>query len=323
MLKTVLILSIVATAAPAQQAIYSNASANPAAPALAEAAISVNGAPAPVGGLWSEVAAPSLAESNALAGIACHADSAGGVRIADNFIVPEGQSWNLEQLWVYAYQPDLAGSSLPIASATARIWYGNPAAGGQVVWGDSTTNRLVNATATNTYRIFTTEVGPIIDDPGMSRRIFRVALSTPAALTAGEYWIDWQLTPSTPSGWFFAVPATVTDARTQPGWNAQTFVDGAWSTIADQGKPITAPDVAADITFILAGTTGSACDTIDFNGDTILPDITDVADFITVFGGGSCSTGTCGDIDFNNDGLFPDTQDITSLLSVFSGGPCL
>jgi hypothetical protein len=73
----------------------------------------------------------------------------------DNFIVPE-ESWNLEQLWVYAYQPDLAGSSLPIASATARIWYGNPAAGGQVVWGDSTTNRLVNATATNiaTQKLF-------------------------------------------------------------------------------------------------------------------------------------------------------------------------
>ncbi len=65
------------------------------------------------------------------------------------------------------------------------------------------------------------------------------------------------------------------------------------------------------------------CDSIDFNGDSLFPDTADIDDFLTVFSGGACSTGSCGDIDFNNDGLFPDTADIDSLLSVFSGGPCL
>ncbi len=65
------------------------------------------------------------------------------------------------------------------------------------------------------------------------------------------------------------------------------------------------------------------CDAIDFNGDGLYPDTADIDDFLSVFSGGSCSTGTCGDIDFNNDCLFPDTSDIDSLLSVFSGGPCL
>ena len=68
--------------------------------------------------------------------------------------------------------------------------------------------------------------------------------------------------------------------------------------------------------------TGSSCDPIDFNGDTLFPDTADIADFLTVFGGGACPTGTCGDIDFNNDGLFPDTDDITALLRVFAGGNC-
>ncbi|MFO0833037.1 MAG: DVUA0089 family protein [Phycisphaerales bacterium] len=67
----------------------------------------------------------------------------------------------------------------------------------------------------------------------------------------------------------------------------------------------------------------SGCDAIDFNGDGLFPDTADIDDFLSVFSGGACSTGTCGDIDFNNDGLFPDTTDIDSLLSVFSGGPCL
>ncbi len=67
----------------------------------------------------------------------------------------------------------------------------------------------------------------------------------------------------------------------------------------------------------------TSCDSIDFNGDGLFPDTQDIDDFLSVFSGGPCSTGTCGDIDFNNDGLFPDTSDIDSLLSVFSGGACL
>ncbi|MFO0830741.1 MAG: hypothetical protein U0637_02745 [Phycisphaerales bacterium] len=68
---------------------------------------------------------------------------------------------------------------------------------------------------------------------------------------------------------------------------------------------------------------GLVCDPVDFNGDGLMPDTSDIDDFLSVFSGGTCSTGTCGDIDFNNDGLFPDTGDIDGLLSVFSGGPCM
>ncbi len=65
------------------------------------------------------------------------------------------------------------------------------------------------------------------------------------------------------------------------------------------------------------------CDSIDFNGDGLFPDTQDITDFINVFGGAPCPTGTCGDIDFNNDGLFPDTLDISAFISIFGGGPCL
>ncbi len=72
-----------------------------------------------------------------------------------------------------------------------------------------------------------------------------------------------------------------------------------------------------------------ACDTIDFNHDSLFPDTQDITDFLNVFAGGVCSGQSptdppCNsDIDFNNDSLFPDTTDIGSLLSVFSGGACL
>ncbi len=68
---------------------------------------------------------------------------------------------------------------------------------------------------------------------------------------------------------------------------------------------------------------GFNCDPTDFNGDGLFPDTLDIDDFLSVFSGGVCSTGTCADVDFNNDGLFPDTLDIDAFLIVFSGGGCV
>jgi hypothetical protein len=64
------------------------------------------------------------------------------------------------------------------------------------------------------------------------------------------------------------------------------------------------------------------CDSIDFNGDGLFPDDSDLIDFLSVLAGGACSTGTCNDIDFNNDGLFPDDSDLLVFLRVLAGGEC-
>jgi hypothetical protein len=65
-----------------------------------------------------------------------------------------------------------------------------------------------------------------------------------------------------------------------------------------------------------------ACDSIDFNGDSLFPDDSDLIDFLSVLAGGPCSTGTCSDIDFNNDELFPDDSDLVAFLRVLAGGDC-
>jgi hypothetical protein len=64
---------------------------------------------------------------------------------------------------------------------------------------------------------------------------------------------------------------------------------------------------------------------VDFNNDGVSPDTTDIDDFLSVFGGGPCSTDPvpgCNDIDFNNDDVAPDTSDIDAFLRVFGGGDC-
>jgi hypothetical protein len=68
------------------------------------------------------------------------------------------------------------------------------------------------------------------------------------------------------------------------------------------------------------------CFDIDFNNDGVAPDITDIDDFLSVYGGGPCSTEPgvlCDPIDFNNDGVVPDVTDIEALIRVFGGGPCV
>jgi hypothetical protein len=66
-----------------------------------------------------------------------------------------------------------------------------------------------------------------------------------------------------------------------------------------------------------------ACDSIDFNNDTLFPSDEDLIDFLSVLAGGECSPGnTCNDIDFNNDGLFPSDDDLLAFLRVLAGGSC-
>ena len=74
---------------------------------------------------------------------------------------------------------------------------------------------------------------------------------------------------------------------------------------------------------VTGGVAAIACDSIDFNNDGLFPDVFDIDEFLSVFGGGPCSNDpNCNDLDFNNDGLFPDMVDIEALLRVFSGGEC-
>ncbi|HYF15167.1 MAG TPA: hypothetical protein VD971_08875 [Phycisphaerales bacterium] len=128
-----------------------------------------------------------------------------------------------------------------------------------------------------------------------------------AGAFAQPYAIDWYTIDGgggTSSGGTFTLSGTIGqhDAGTVMTGGSFTLTGGFW--VGAGGGPV-------------------GCDTIDFNGDGLFPDNQDLEDFLSVFGGGPCSTGTCGDIDFNNDQLFPDNTDLEAFFNVFGGGPCL
>ncbi len=142
---------------------------------------------------------------------------------------------------------------------------------------------------------------------------YTVSLGTPFVVPAdGQYWVS--VTAILDRG----------GAANEPQWG-WAYAAGTTLPTCQQWffSPGNFTPQNNDVPFVLnSAPSGPTCDSVDFNGDTLFPDTQDIADFITVFGGGACPTGTCGDIDFNNDGLFPDTDDINALIRVFGGGEC-
>jgi hypothetical protein len=242
--------------------IYSNQSpGDPTAPALNPKAVSKSGVAAPAGSFWSEVQndAGNLTESNTVAGFSGHktTTTTGEFRLADDFTVPAGQMWTIDSVCVYGYQTGFAGfPASPISAGNLQIWNGRPGdVGSAVVFGDTTTNRLLSSTGMGLFRIFNSTVPPPGSAPGTTRRIYEHDLSAGSTvLGPGTYWIDFQVNPVTTSAAHFVPSATIEGARGLPGMNGRQFISTGWQDMIDAGNPTTAPDVLQDLPFILKGT---------------------------------------------------------------------
>ncbi len=304
--------------------LYSNASASPDVAALALSPTTGSGVPAPAGSFWSEVGDNALA-ANSVAGFALHTGGATALpyRVADDFAITGQQSWSIDGIKLYVFSPTYSGAN-PVSTASMNIWIGQPGAQGSTI---AYANNAITATATatNIYRTFSTTIGPVITAPATTRRVWEVTIPFSGRLSPGTYWIDAQLTPSSPSLPLYVVPATLSDSRGLPAWNASQLAGSGWSPLVDQGKGTRPVSQAQDLAFIITGTPGNVCDSIDFNNDGSFFDPQDIEAFLSVYSEGPCIPGgaTCNDIDFNNDGSFFDPQDIDSFLSVYSEGPCI
>lgn len=257
---------------------------------LATGATANNGTTAaPTGTQWSEAQNDFgiTTQANTLAGVGCQQFGTTSNRCADDFNVPVGQTWTINQVIVFAYLTGFTGTASPITGANLRIWRGAPgAAGSTVVFGDTTTNHLASSTDAGLFRIFNSVVpaAPATTPtaPGTTRRIWQVNINVSPALvlTAGNYWIDFQ-TQATNAGALvshFHPTISYRGTRGVPGWNALQSVNGgtSWQASVDAGQaPVNAPipyEVRQDFPFKLDGTIAGAPAfprrrTMDFNGD--------------------------------------------------------
>ncbi|MBC7898971.1 MAG: VCBS repeat-containing protein [Saprospiraceae bacterium] len=244
--------------------------------ALATGATSRSGVASPAGSQWSETSWDfgATTVTNTLAGVGCQRIGATtNNRCADDFNVPVGQTWTINQVIVFVYQSGFAGLTSPVTAANVRIFNGIPNAGGTVIFGDATTNRLGASTDSGLFRIFNS--GPPLNSaPGTTRRIWQVNITVSPALvlTAGNYWVDFQVDAGALGN--FAPTNTIVGTRGAPFYNSLQSINGgvAYAESFDDGNPVAAPNIVNDFPFKLDGTISGApiaprSRALDFNGD--------------------------------------------------------
>lgn len=156
--------------------------------------------------------------------------------IADDFTVTD-DGWLIDQMQFFAYQTGSTTTST-INDVRVQIWNGDPTAGGTVIWGDLTTNRLVSSTFSNIYRSIDT------DPFANSRPVMVQTVNIGTGLAPGTYWVQWMTSGTLTSGpW---VPPITINGQTTTG-NGKQNLAGTWQNAMDgtfqQGIP-----------FILLGT---------------------------------------------------------------------
>ncbi len=169
-----------------------------------------------------------------------HQPSAGG-RVSDDFTVL-ADGFRIQTIEFFAYQTNEQAST--ITAVNLRIWNGPPGqAGSQVVFGDTSTNRMLSTDFSGVLRVRELDSG--------ASNIRQIAVSTVAvnqAFSAGTYWLDWQSEGSGPSGpW--APPIAITGATSTGNAMRSTDNGQTFAAILDAGT-----NTPLGLPFVLRGT---------------------------------------------------------------------
>jgi Secretion system C-terminal sorting domain len=173
------------------------------------------------------------------------------LRVFDDFTVPFGQSWDINNVDVFCYQQDFLGSNPPIDVLRVRIWSGFPYLGtSTVVSGNMSTNIIDVANSQDMYilRISNTQVPAPGIAPVDTRRIWRIRATITASLTAGIYWIEYQ-GKSVNNAIFKFIPTTTIGSRGNGNANQYNVIANTFSSLSDTGSPNSAPDIQQNLAF--------------------------------------------------------------------------
>jgi hypothetical protein len=208
----------------------------------------------PPGTQWSELFLGNTSNGSTVS----PSGTTGIFRLADNFTLAQGAQ--IDTVTARAYVTGSTDAQL-FTTGNIRIWNGAPnAAGSTVVFGDTTTDRVIGSAVQPLYRIFSTNnstQGGINSLPGTTRRIKTAVFDIGGLnLPAGTYWVDYQLvSPVSPTGAVFHPTVTLTDARGPAGANALQLTTGpsGWVPVVDAGDPAANPDIAQELAFSVEG----------------------------------------------------------------------
>lgn len=167
-------------------------------------------------------------------------------RIADDFTISNPGGWSVDSLVFFAYQTGSSTTST-ITGVYYQIWNGDPRnPGSSVVFGNLTTNRLINTRWANLYRVDENTMRVAANRPVMAS-----TASAGFTLTPGTYWIVWKCAGSLASGpW--APPITVTGQAVTG--NGLQYTGGVWQNALDGGAL-----TQQGFPFLIYGSSGDDC----------------------------------------------------------------
>ncbi len=235
---------------------------------LSTGSTSISGVAAPSGYSWSEMQnnAGNILEVNASAGFPAYYNTSGttSYALADNFVVPVNETWNITSIDFYGYLTSYSSAILPIDVLRVQIFNTDPSISNPTpIIGNLTANVLDanNSGDAFMYRIFNSLYPNGGQPTNVTRKIWKFRATIPATLTAGTYWLEFQA--HNPSNLQVFFPAsTIVGSRGVVGANskvhtiASTFSGDVigWSSNIDGGFPTTAPDFPQDLPFDINGT---------------------------------------------------------------------
>lgn len=199
-------------------------------------------------------------------------------RRADDFVVGAG-GWQITGLEFFGYQTGSTTES-SFTGAFVQIWDGVPGEGGQVIWGDTTTNVLSGSAWSGIYRTSATAFD------ATNRPIMRLAVNDlNIKLAEGIYWVEFGATGSLASGpW--VPPLSGPDEAPAGNSRLYTAATDTWSTPTDGGTLL-----PYDLPFRIYGTGSSS------------PCVSSVEPCTVAHGTPGCANSACCG---NVCGVFPD-----------------
>jgi hypothetical protein len=203
-------------------------------------------------------------------------DWRGTASVADQFIIPDGEAWNITGVRLFGYDADVAPHLY--TGVFIRIWDGPPGdSGSTVVAGDATTNRLTAAALSDLYR------ASVSAPAGCTRRLQDIDAAFEATLSAGTYWIERSAAIATTTRTPWVPFVSYSGLSGKPGAAGMQFASGSWGPRGDAGS-----GVRQDMPFILFGTVASDC-YANCDGSTTEPvlNVEDFVCFINMFADGT------------------------------------
>ncbi len=155
------------------------------------------------------------------------AQNTSGNMIGDDFTLDAASTIN--EIEVYGYQTGSSTTST-FTGLYAAIYDGHPGQGGNLVWGDMTTNIMTSTSFTNAYR------GSDNTPTGTTRPIMALtATGLNIQLEAGTYYLVWNMTGSGSSGPWGQPEAYPTIGNSGNGIQYLAS-SGAWQNLLDSGN---------------------------------------------------------------------------------------